>query len=96
MTELLCIQTHSQKAVLAGNTYLLISDKSPCKCRSYDVGIPFSSSPNYNGSKVVFCTDCYGSYEHKNIWWMSDELFAQIATEEEVKENESKLELQEV
>lgn len=96
MTELLCIQTHSQKAVLAGHTYLLISDKSPCNCMSYDVGIPFAKSPDYNGGRFVICEDCGIEFPHNNIWWLSPELFAKIATEEEVKEQESKLELQEV
>jgi len=93
--ELLCIQTNSQKAVLAGICYPLISDKSPCNCTDViDVGISFYNSPSYGGGKNKCCTGCGKVYKEDGIWWISSKLFIGIATKEEVQQKEQQLELQ--
>lgn len=88
--ELLCIQTHSQKAVLAGNIYPLISDKSPCKCKVYDVGISATKCPNYINSPLTQCLECNTIHKNDGIWWISAELFAQIGKVDECEQYEVK------
>lgn len=83
--ELLCIQTHSQGAVIAGNVYPLISDKCPCQCEAYDVGIPISKSPDYRGTGAKICAACGITFKEDGIWWMAKILFATIATQEEME-----------
>ena len=83
--ELLCIRSHSQKAVISGNSYLLISDKPPCNCRDIvNVGISVYKSPDYIGSEINECESCKVRYKNDGIWWLHKSLFAEIATEEEV------------
>jgi len=86
--ELLCIQTHSRGVVVAGNTYPLIQEtKNPC-CgyKVVDVGIRSDTS-------WCLCSLCGKPYESGPIWWIGRRLFAQIATEDEVKEAEQAKEL---
>lgn len=89
MIELLCIQTHSQGAVIAGNTYSFISE-STCDCGLllYDVNIKISNFPKYRTSN--FTCQC-GRSRFGDIWWINSKYFAQIATEQEVKEHEQQL-----
>ncbi len=90
--ELLCIETHPKKVVIAGLTYPFISDKMSCGCRDcFDVGI------KYNYTKpFVICTTCGGSYIADDIWWLRKTRFVEIATKEEeltIEEKQFKEEL---
>jgi len=60
--ELYCIKTHSQRAVIAGNVYPLISDQNPCKCPNIDVGIKCNFSTPFTK-----CTKCGTRYPTDNI-----------------------------
>lgn len=101
MTELLCIQTHSKGVVKAGNTYLLISDMSPCKCNDLiDVGIrnnPNELTTSLNGDirelktfEFTRCKYCYQIVKNNFIWWISKELFAEIGQIDELEQYKQK------
>lgn len=82
--ELLCIQTHSQGVVIAGEVYPLISEiKSPCECDKTLVNVGISSK--YDTSE---CTICKKVWVSDDIFWINKKLFAQIATEDEVKQSQ--------
>lgn len=100
MTELLCIQTHSKKAVIAGNIYMLISDKMPCKCDNcFNVGIRASGEYYANGNggiigKRYICSNCNELFIEDGWAWISKSLFAQIGTTDECKQYEKELDKQ--
>jgi hypothetical protein len=72
--ELYCIKTHSQKVVVEGNIYPLISDKMPCKCNDgVDVGVKAILK-----AKIRYCQYCKTSYQNDGIWWIGKVLFANI------------------
>lgn len=100
--ELLCIQTHSKSVVIAGNTYPLINDKKPCGCKGVvDVGVKVSNEVNIyeNGVLIgegkvgigdeIYCTYCDKPYDFDGVWWISKDLFAPIATSEEMTLHET-------
>lgn len=85
--ELLCIETHPEGVVKAGETYLLVSDKSPCSCIVIDVGVrPKNIKP------MTICSSCRDRYKSDGVHWIFASRFAVIATDEEVKQAEQKLE----
>lgn len=87
--ELLCIQTHSQKAVIAGNTYPLLGS-SECRCGKKLVDIGLKGS-NPNGTHCKFCN--YSTTINTNVWWISAQLFGEIGTIDENSQYEEKKEL---
>jgi len=93
MTELLCIQTHSQGAVVAGQVYPLIKQGKPCGCDCVDVGISSRLSPDWYPHPNARCSLCDKVFPDDEIWWFGSVLFAQVATEEERSESKQKLEL---
>lgn len=79
--ELLCIQTHSQGAVIAGNTYTLISDKPPCGCKNViNVGV----LSRFQKGQLMECSANHEIFIGDGFWWISKDLFAPIASEEEL------------
>jgi len=88
MTELLCIQTHSQGFVVAGNTYPLIrTAKLKCGCGINDVvGIGHKPRPGC----VSGCNTCNTDWG-LNTRWYSSELFAEIGTTDECEQYEKEL-----
>ena len=78
MIEVLCIETHPLKAVVAGNTYPLLSDKCPCNCKAYNVGIKSPLS-----IPVLRCSVCGAHYRNEGVWWILAKRFGEIGTEDE-------------
>lgn len=79
--ELLCIQTHSQKIVLAGQIYQLIRiSKSLCYCKDklVDVGIRTSLT-------IKHCPRCGGLYQGDETCWLKAFLFIPIGTQDELE-----------
>lgn len=86
--ELLCIETHPERAVIAGNSYPLIEGSCPCSCDNINVGIPGHISSGYKGLPMSECGACGEIFKYDGIWWIARRRFAPIATEDEVKESE--------
>jgi hypothetical protein len=80
--ELLCIQTHSEGIVKAGNIYPLINAKAVCDCGiSYNVGI----RDNRDGT---ICGGC-GRWQPNNGWrWFAPALFVEISEQDELAQYE--------
>lgn len=79
--ELLCIQTHSQKAVIAGQVYPLIRQKkSLCGCnfKIVDVGM-VARYP------IDRCGICNNITLGTGIWWFHEMLFIPIGTQDELE-----------
>ncbi len=100
--ELLCIQTHSQRAVIAGNTYPFIQAKTVCGCgEMYNVGIKCSGSGTEypSGRKIKLnigdyatCRVCRKEKKMDGVWWLSPKLFIPIGNVDENKKyNEEEL-----
>lgn len=87
MIELFCIQTHSQKAVVAGNVYPFISDKCPCSCECFDVGIKGTGRTKSGNALALTdlcrCSTCGVIYPYDGIWWIRKGLFAQMGERDE-------------
>lgn len=79
MKQLYCIKTHSQRVVVAGNWYPLISDRCPCKCDAIDVG---AKCINDNGNPITEthtrCISCGAIYKSDGRMWVGKSLFANV------------------
>lgn len=86
MRELLCIQTHSEKKVVAGNVYPLLGEMDgPCvhAPKMYDIGFVSKAT-------LFVCGICgAGINKPAGVYWRSSKLFAEIATQEEVCKKET-------
>ena len=98
--ELLCIETHPERVVIAGNTYPLISDKPKCRCNDvFDVGIKNNICILNNKETVikagipVVCTHCNTEYMFDGVWWIAKARFGEIGTIDENSQYQEKREL---
>jgi hypothetical protein len=86
--ELLCIDTHPQKIVVAGLFYPLISDKCPCKCDAYDVCVPcvYDDGTSKSRTGYVTCIDCNVKYKEDGIMWVGKFRFRMMGETDELEE----------
>jgi len=80
--DLYCIKTHSERAVIRGNVYPLISDKPRCNCKdSINVGVKVNLSDDnepLNIGDLCECYHCGHIHRHDGYWWVSRTLFVNI------------------
>jgi hypothetical protein len=104
--ELLCIESHPKGCVIAGRCYPLIRTSSnqidSCDCTKdcVDVGIESDDPYFWQGTNKIApfgtegsCSECGKIFLISKTWWLDKNRFAQIATEDEVKEAEQTKEL---
>ena len=73
--EIVCVKTHSNKAVVRGRTYTIKSlERSPCKCPDVLIDVGLSDYGD-----LYQCCDCRMSFEDtSNVFWFSEYLFAPL------------------
>lgn len=71
MSEVLCIQNHSQGIVKEGEIYPLLDVKRGCSCGAemYDIGAT-------NNAMYQTCICGKESVRNSKVWWLDSRLFA--------------------
>lgn len=90
--ELLCIETHIRKYVIAGNTYKIDDVQTLCKCGPiYNTGVN-----EYYPQELGKCSGCgtiIPTAALKNKGWAIHTLFVEIGTQDEHSTYEKKEQL---
>lgn len=85
MKEVICIKNHSKNVVVKDRIYTVYNVlETSCKCGPrtlYDVGII-----NNAKSKRVECPACKKALSPSDIYWITSELFADLADISELQE----------
>lgn len=93
--ELLCIDNqYSENYIQVWESYPLVNDKCDCRCKGFlDVGIRREVEYTITGGIMRIgdpyrCAICETELIWNGIIWLEEWHFAQIATEDEVREKE--------
>lgn len=76
--EIVCVKSHSEKAVVKGKVYTIKSLEKRCCFMGIDVGI---IDPNNYINDYGICRSCGGKlkvFKNGNKWWFSEQLFTPI------------------
>lgn len=73
--EIVCVKTHSEKAVIRGRTYKINGLKrSYCNCGHTIIDVGIASPANC----IHFCAKCKFQYRSVGICYISEQLFAPL------------------
>lgn len=81
--ELLCIKSHYTGKIKAGNTYPLLGENKCIYCGDKLVNVGIESSNSFKG-----CSNCRSIEQSDGIHWFRKTMFIEIATEDEIKQEE--------